>query len=393
MPFSRRALITPALAQWARDAVKLTPGELARRVGVSAERVLEWEQPGSEIQPTIRQARALAKACHVPFAALYLAGPPPDRVRIPHDYRRVSGSLLEDLPTSLILNIKTAQERREIAVELHRELQMRIPQFSAIASLGEHPDVVGNRIRELLSVTIDLQSTWRDPRIGFNYWRSAAETYGALVFQVKDVEFERMRGCSIAEFPLPVILVNRKDTPAGRTFTLLHEFTHLMLRAEGVCDLESNQARPPEEQRLEVYCNAVAAAALMPMEAVFAHPRIVGRAGPEWPEETIGEGARYFATSREAFVRRLLELGIASRRFYEAKRRQYAEEFGARVPRPGFVPPATDAVSVLGKTFVRTVLDAYNAERVTSSDVAEYLGVRLKHLSAISEAVESSVVE
>jgi hypothetical protein len=88
-------------------------------------------------------------------------------------------------------------------------------------------------------------------------------------------------------------------------------------------------------------------------------------------------------------VRRLLTLGLTTKAFYEKKRRQYLEEFERRSKGKGFVSPARDAVSALGKPYVRLVLEAFRSLRVTANDVADYLGVRLKHLDAVGSAVES----
>ena len=73
-----------------------------------------------------------------------------------------------------------------------------------------------------------------------------------------------MLGFSFAEPVLPVIAVNRKVRPNGQIFTLLHEFVHLMLRQSSICDIDEEPPRPPEEQRIEVFCNRVAGAALVP---------------------------------------------------------------------------------------------------------------------------------
>ena len=64
-----------------------------------------------------------------------------------------------------------------------------------------------------------------------------------LVFQLQGISTDEMRGVSIAENILPVVAVNVKDKPNGRTFTLLHEFTHLLLRQSGICDLDESSLR------------------------------------------------------------------------------------------------------------------------------------------------------
>lgn len=53
----------------------------------------------------------------------------------------------------------------------------------------------------------------------------------------------------------------------------------------------------------------------------------------------------------------------------------------------GFAPPYTMALSASGHHFANLVLTNYQAGTLTSADVAEYLGVRLKHLEKIQQAL------
>lgn len=106
-----------------------------------------------------------------------------------------------------------------------------------------------------------------------------------------------------------------------------------------------------------------------------------------WEEVRLNAIAREFGVSREVILRRLLILGRTDTQFYKDKREEYQKEYESRPKTKGFVPPSTNVVSATGKPFVRTVLDAYHANNITSSDVSDYLGVRLKHLGNISHAV------
>ena len=58
----------------------------------------------------------------------------------------------------------------------------------------------------------------------------------------------------------------------------------------------------------------------------------------------------------------------------------------------GFVTPDVAAVTSLGQEFVKLVLVSYYQDRITSRDVSEYLGVRLKHMTRIEERVMGSRV-
>ncbi len=163
---------------------------------------------------------------------------------------------------------------------------------------------------------------------------------------------------------------------------MLHETTHILLRSGGLCDLAG-------EQGIEIFCNHVAGAALVPSarllkeQVLLAHGR-----SAEWADEEIEGLAQTYSVSQEVLVRRLLTLSLTTKAFYEKKRRQYLEEFERLPKRKGFVSPAVDAVSALGKPYIRLVLDAFRSLKLTANDVADYLGVRLKHLEAVGHAVE-----
>ena len=80
------------------------------------------------------------------------------------------------------------------------------------------------------------QRRWTGDYGPLNAWIAAFEARGVLVFQTGDIALEEMRGFTLAERRLPVIVLNAKDAPRGRILTLMHELTHLMLGQDGVCD-------------------------------------------------------------------------------------------------------------------------------------------------------------
>jgi Zn-dependent peptidase ImmA (M78 family) len=339
--------------------------------------------------PTVRQARSLASAYRVPFATFYLEAPPQTKARLPKDYRRFAGTMLGEVSPEILLDVRNAWEKREIALELLHAQGMELPRFDVSVNLSEDPDVAGGTVREALKITLEQQSQWRDARRALNAWRLAVESHGVLVLQTSDVPLAELRAYSLFAEPLPVIVLNRKDVPAARVFSLHHEFVHLALHSEGLCDLTTEVDRTPEEQRLEVFCNATAAACLMPQAAVLGHPLVKRHtAGPVWDDNEIVQLSREFSTSREALLRRLLTLGLTTEAFYKTKRAQYRDEYEAHPARGGFTSPPTDALSLLGRPFVRLVLTGLDAGAITTSDASDYLGLRLKHIPALVASLE-----
>ena len=187
---------------------------------------------------------------------------------------------------------------------------------------------------------------------------------------------------------MPLILVNPRDPAPARVFTLLHETTHLALRISGICDIEEELERPPEEQRVEVFCNAVAGSALIPEQDLLTHPLVRGHGQRlVWNDDELDQIRREFGASRYVVLRRLLTFGRTTQDFYREAHRRWNEEFRIREPQAGFVPHYRKAISAGGKQFARLVLRAYHENIITLSEASDYLRTKAKNLPAIEGEV------
>ena len=392
-----KAHVNPALLRWARETAGFsTPAEAAALLNIEETQLTAWEDAASEEKPSIPQLRKLAALFRRPLAVFYMAEPPM-RFAVMRDLRRLPGTGPRHYSPALQLEIRVANERRELALELAADLDREIPKFILAATEREDPERVGERIRAALGVTVELQANWKDGdgRAGFNAWRSRIEEAGVLVFQATRIEADEASGFAIAADTLPVIAVNRKDPPTRRTFSLLHELVHLMVRVSGVSDLETDAQRPPEDQRVEVFCNHTAAAALIPRDALLADQRVIDH-GPEstdWSDSILSDLARQFNVSREALLRRLLTFHRTTPDFYQRKRAQYIAEYLATRERQKEksvdeeikrnMPRET--ISNFGRPLIRMLLSNYYQDRITLSEVSGYLGLKVKHIPKLEQ--------
>lgn len=315
------------------------------------------------------------------------------------DLRRLPGSGLRHFSPSLQMEIRASSERRELARDLATDLEEATKPFTLSAAVTEDPESVGGRIRAALEVTLDLQFKWKDTegRAAFNAWRGRIEQLGVLVFQTTSFASEEASGFAIAAEELPVIAVNRKDALTRRTFSLLHEFAHLMIRVSGVSELETDVARPPEDQRIEVFCNHVAAATLIPKDSLLAQPSVVAH-GPKsvaWKDAEIADLARLYGVSREAFLRRLLTFDRTTQAFYSLKRAQYNAEYQALRKRQKEQPSKdikrnmpVETISNYGRPLVRMLLENYHQDRLTLSALSGFLNLKVKHIPKLEQIAE-----
>jgi len=123
----------------------------------------------------------------------------------------------------LLLAIRRCRKRREVAVDLYEQLDSEPTPFEMTASLRNDPERVAEQLRTRLNISFDEQRSWQDQYEAFRRWRTQLESEGVLAFQATDVEIDEACGFSIAERPLPAVVVNIKDSVYGRVFTLVHE--------------------------------------------------------------------------------------------------------------------------------------------------------------------------
>ena len=385
------ALVEPDMLRWARETAGLSLEQASRSAQTSQKKIEAWES--GDKRPSMSQLRRMAVAYKRLLSDFYLPAPPAENP-LPHDFRRLPGEGLFQYSRALRYQLRQAQQRRALALDLAAELEVEQPELPLLEAARD-PERVGGQVRELLRVSTAEQHAWREPRKSYNAWRARIEGAGVLVFQVTGVELAEILGFSLTEQPFPVVGLNRKLAPNGRTFTLMHEFVHVLLRQSSFCDIEEDYIRPPEEQKTEVFCNAVAAAALVPREALLSEPLVAPHSSPrEWSSDELSTLARSFGVSQQVILRRLLTLGRTTQTFYTSRQaiwRVYAppaavaqsdDDFRRNMPQ--------EVVSDLGRPFTRLVLDSYLNSSLSLSDASRYLGLRAEQVSKVRELVLGS---
>src|SRR5260370_22450654 len=314
MAKSVKALINPAMLTWAREQAGYSLADAAHKLGIDDARLEALE--GDQETPTFAKLLDMADLYKRPVSLFYLKKPPKGWQPI-QDFRRLPGADGGFSP-QLTYAIRQARERREVALAIKSELSEPVREFTLRATLGSNIETLGARIREFLDV--DEAKQQRFPKKAFDGWRAAIEAKDILVFVVPRLKIKEMRGTALAETTLPVILVNGKDRGNGRVFTLLHEFCHLALRQSGGSNVGSDRNDAPNPN-VEKFCNAVAAATLMPRDWLLSEHLVASKGNTKtWDDDELDALARRFGVSSEAVLRRLLTLGRTTQTFYDSKR-------------------------------------------------------------------------
>lgn len=366
------AIVKPELLVWAREDAGYDLEVAATKISVKPQKLIAVEKGQDRL--TVTQLRNLSNVYKRPLAFFYLPAPPESETYI-QDFRHFPDPSEQKMSPALRLEVRKAKSRRDIALGLFDDLDLTPVVFDATASMEEGVEAVSRRIRNILDVSFERQVRLRTDYESLHFWRDTIETNGVLVFQAS-IDKSEMRGFSLWFSPLPVTVMNAKDSPYGRVFTMVHELAHLMLRSAGLCDLG--------DARIEKFCNAVAGEALVPSEFILRERIVRDNQTHIWSDEMLTELANRYSVSREVVLRRLLSLDRTTQRFYELKRAEWAKTFKAT---EGYAPVPARAIAAAGKTFARLVLDSYHQNKISSTDAAQYLGVKLTHLGDIEQVL------
>jgi Zn-dependent peptidase ImmA (M78 family) len=197
-----------------------------------------------------------------------------------------------------------------------------------------------------------------------------------------------MRGFAISDRPLPVIVVNKKDGYKGRIFSMMHELAHVLLGDSSI----SGEELTPNQEEIEIFCNQVAASILLPTSWFDSDELLLSKKNVDIRnDEAVNMIAQRFNISREVVWRRLLTNQLISNSVYHKEICKLMEQYKIQKQQEKkrkkiVVPHHTKVISTIGKFYTNLVLAGYHQEKITSSSLSEYLGIKLKHLPKIENA-------
>lgn len=295
-----------SVLRWAARRARLDEDELSARFK-------KWSLwISGEAQPTLKQLEDFARLTHTAIGYFFLPQPPALALPVP-DFRTLRDEALREPSSELLDTLYLCQQRQEWYRDHARMHGLPALPFVGSARLQEAPEVVAQRLRETLDLSIAVRRqmpTWAD---ALRQLIAKAEDVGVMVMvssvvgsnSHRKLDVAEFRGFALADDLAPLIFLNGTDSKAAQMFTLAHELAHVWLGATGVSDTQVGQV---PEQQTERWCNQVAAELLMPM----AELRAVHERDAPIPDE-IQRLAREFKVSTLVALRRLFDAGYISR--------------------------------------------------------------------------------
>lgn len=357
---------------WAREYRGLSLEEAAERLDIA---VTELEALETEKQqPTLTRFEKLAAVYKLPLSTLFRRTPPKVPADLP-DFRTLDG-----IPRQKSLEFQVALDttrsfQRVLVVLQSEDEHFFVPSLREYNS-AKDPFQQGEDERAQIGISVDRQLAWNSED-GFRHWRAVIERLGISVYLQK-FDLDDCRGfCVWDEGQSPAIVINKSENSENaRTFTLIHEYAHLLIRKPGISD--QKRTNPTE-----AFCNRFAAAFLIPTMAL-------GRLLPQWPDrvqdwndETIKEVARRLKVSAQALALRLEELGQAPEGF---NRRFVFRAGKRREPKGGGY--VRTRLSEIGGRYTGSVLSALERDVIDVVHASQALALSPTHLDRAKAYVE-----
>ncbi len=379
---AERAFITAKVFKWARESAKMAEEIAALKITVPVEKLREWEK--GEGFPTIRQAQKLAKAYKRPFALFFL----PD---IPNDFQplqdfRITGS--KELSTSSIFIIREIQQKQAWISEVNEENNENIVPFVGRFSLNDSPITVANDILNTLNIN-PLNYKTNNPILE---WIDKAESNGIFISRTSFIhsrlklDSNEIQGFAIADNYAPFVFVNSDDWNAPQLFTLIHELAHIWISETGISnEIEPSLKNTEGYNQVELFCNEVAANALIPVEFIEnLNPKAFANA------KEVFKNAKRIGVSSFALLVRALNLNIITLNSYKKLKVEADFEFSEFLKREAEKKARQKQKEKSGgpnyfllqlnrnsRLFTQTVLDAFRGGYIEPTQASNLLNVKV----------------
>ena len=264
--------VNPTQAKWARESAGLTLAEAAKKLMVGDSKDISAADKLSEMETgqravTEAMLNRMARIYRWPLIAFYLKKHPSKEAKV-IDFRTLSddsnptqGPLIDALVTNILGRhglLKSALEDEETA---HSSL---VGLFAGSTNKQE--------IVQFLRENLDDESTPQQykHRNDFDRLRERIHNLGVFVLLQgnlgtyhTEMYSDEFRGFAIADSVAPCIVLNKRVLRDARTFTLIHEFVHILLGNTGLSgDIGGTGA--------EQFCNDVASEFLVPERELAA---------------------------------------------------------------------------------------------------------------------------
>jgi Zn-dependent peptidase ImmA (M78 family) len=229
---------------------------------------------------------------------------------------------------------------------------------------------------------------WPNDEQALRIWRSAVEHAGIFVFK-NAFKQKTISGFSLSDDVFPLIYLNNSTTKTRQIFSLFHELAHILLRVNGLSKFETDyiEGLPRREQKIERFCNALAAEILIPMDDFESQAGRISGNVEKAPDVVFKNLAKRYGVSREAVLRRFLDREEVSAAYYRNK----AQEWSSQQQQSAGGNYYATRSAYLSDNMAREVFSRYYRRQITKEQASEYLDVKPQNFEKLEDRILRSI--
>lgn len=376
--------VQPSVMRWARESSGMSISDVAARLKKPYELVEAWES--GELMPTYIQLETLAYDLFKrPLALFFLPEPPLEKLP-KQEFRTLPVADLNRLKRDTHLHIRKAHAYQVSLKEFYENKNPSEVKIWKSISLSSVQSVASQAetVRCLLDINIQQQASWGDDDIALKRWRKAIEDVGIFVFK-DSFEQKEISGFCLSDNNFPVIYLNNSTTKTRQIFSLLHELAHVLFNVNGLSKFDRGYIGelPLTERRIETFCNSIAAEILIPSDDFNSQIKQLPFDTETHEDIAFMVLAKRYGVSREAILRRFLDLNRVTQSFYELKA---AEWNGQKRALPGGHWFNSQG-AYLSDRFMREVFSSHYKNQISVEQASNFLGIKAKNFAGLEDVV------
>jgi Zn-dependent peptidase ImmA (M78 family)/transcriptional regulator with XRE-family HTH domain len=376
--------VQPALLKWARESAHLSLEEVAGRLKKAVEEIDAWESGANA--PSYAQLEKLAYELYKRPLAIFFLPSPPAEPKPEAEFRALPDTDLRRLSRETVFLIRRARAYQASLVELFDGRSPIAEPLWKRVGLDVSKPIAPQAavVRASLGVPAPGANEWgaADGDEALKLWRKAIEAGGVFVFKDTFKQSE-ISGFCLEHPELPVVMINNSTTKTRQIFSLLHELAHVLIgwRAISTFDDAPLQRLPPAEQRIERFCNQIAAEILVPAQDFASQVAGLPQNVEALSSDRFAALAARYRVSREVILRRFRDADRVSQDFYERRKLEWDGQRVGKESSGGSFYLTKGAY--LSERLMSEVFARYGRRQISVDEAADFIGVKPKQVDEL----------
>lgn len=379
----------PEVLKWARESAGLNIEQATKKLKFKDPEKLGRLEFGNE-KPSRKILSDMSKIYRRSLLVFYLKKIPITSSK-GNDFRTLPEDYRPDLNfDSFIRDIHIRQSILKEAIE--EEEDFTPISFKQKINFSMNVITVSKIIQELFEFTHNDIDRIKDPDELFKFLRNKIESKGIFVILAgnlgshhTDIDVVSFRGVAIADEAAPFIIINDHDSHFAWSFTLLHELVHILLGESGISNMYF-------EQKIEKFCNDIAAEILLP--ETINLPTLENINNLQKAANLINEFAKQKNVSSSMVAYRLYQKGIIKKELWEKLAAKFKilweqSQISKKEKRKLNKEKGPDYYIVrrhrIGGAIIKTVKQMLQSGNLTTIKASKVLGVKSSNLSHLFE--------